>query len=565
MARLAVVLFNLGGPDRLEAVQPFLFNLFADRAIIALSDSSAPQAMRVVCSYPRGLFESGSTFPLNAQPALALAILSGEQVALGSHGQGAAALARLLSVDPPGAAIIQPLSTPDDTLGVFVAAKAHSRREFDDRQKRLLEALGAQIAIAIANARMVHGLDTQARELARVLALREGEVASHAATLESIADGVVITDRFDQIISANAAATHVLDMPRDRLLGRPFGVIFERLTPVSGVPKISAPGEATGADVVRAAFHYGDRTIQASITPAQTLLGDRLGLVALFRDITKEHQAEQGRIQFIGSIAQEFRTPLTTIKGYADLLAKGAAGALPAAALGFVETIRANAERLTAQVSAILQFNELDRGRIELNVEEADVASILADAANEHRPRLEARGLSLDVQVKPNLPTVRADRARVRQVLDQLIDNARKFTPDGGRIRLSAAPSWDGQSVDRPAYVAVSVEDTGVGFEGRDSERLFQPFYRAEEPAQIDQAGLGIGLPIARGLCEAMGGHLWASGEKGHGSTFTFILPVARVTDSRLAGPVSEDASIESWLEQALSSLEDDDHAAPAR
>ena len=97
-------------------------------------------------------------------------------------------------------------------------------------------------------------------------------------------------------------------------------------------------------------------------------------LVVLLRDVTHEHQRALARSEFVSSIAREFRTPLATIKGYADLLSKGSAGELPSAAFGFVETIRAHAERLSAQVNAIAHFNELDRGRIELSIEEADVA-----------------------------------------------------------------------------------------------------------------------------------------------------------------------------------------------
>jgi signal transduction histidine kinase len=144
-----------------------------------------------------------------------------------------------------------------------------------------------------------------------------------------------------------------------------------------------------------------------------------------------------------------------------------------------------------------------------------------------------------------------------------LIDNAQKFTPEGGRIRLAAAPSWDGRSSERPAYVAVSVEDDGIGFDPQRGEHLFEQFYRIEG----DQAGLGIGLTIARALCQAMGGHLWAESSRGTGATFTFILPVARVGEKR--APLSEaepsqappeDVSIESWIEQTLSF---DDDATP--
>jgi signal transduction histidine kinase len=545
-----------------KVVQHAAVGIDADRAIIALNDDVAPQTLRVGSSYPRGLVEVGLTFPLNTQPALMLAVSGGEQVALGPRGQGAASLTRLLNAQRPGPMVIQPLATQDNTIGVLIAANMHDGREFSDGQKRLLEALGRQIAAAVENARLYRSLDTQARELARVLATREQEAGWFASILESIGDGVIVADRADQIVLANAVTPRLLDTPLEYVLRRPLGQIFERLKPIGNAPNLAAPGQAIGPDVVRAAFEFGDRTLQVSMTPVRNLAGERLGVVLVMRDISHERQREISRAQFVGSIAQEFRTPLTTIKGYADLLARGAAGALPSAALGFVETIRANAERLGAQVNAIQQFSELDRGRVEINAEEIDVASILADAADAHRPRLAARGLALDLQVKPNLPSVRADRARVRQALDQLFDNALKFTPDGGQVRLSAAPSWDGQSIERPAYVAIAVTDSGVGFDAREGERIFESFYRGDNPLQVDQVGLGIGLSIARGLCEAMGGQLWARGDKGSGSTFTMLLPVARVTDARLADPAPEGASIESWIEQTLSFPDDGDERA---
>ena len=528
-----------------------------DRGLIALTDPAAPQMMRVVCTYPRGFMPGESTFLIQSQPAVASAVSRGEQVSLGRRGQGASPLARLFNADPPHEAIIQPLSTQDDTLGVFIAANILSQRAFDDRQRRVLEALGAQLAAAVSNARMYLSLDMQARELARVLALREREITLNTAMIESIAEGVVVANELDYVIAANAASARILDTPRDQLLSRPFGLVFERLTPLGGLAR---PGETSSAEgeAVRATFQYGARTIQVSITPSRSPLGDRLGRVAVFRDVTREHAAEQGRIRFVGSLVQELRAPLDTIKGYAELLAREAAGTLPSAAHGFVETIRANAERLGAQVNAVQQFHELDRGRIELNVEETDVASLLAESADEHRPRLAARRLSLEINVKPNLPTVRADRARVRQVLDQLIDNARKFTPEGGRIRLAAAPSWDGRSLERPAHVAVTVEDSGRGFASHDSERLFEQFYRIDDPDQVDQPGLGVGLTIARGLCEAMGGHLWATGARALGAKFTFILPVARVTETQTKTDSASEESLEAWIERTLTFPEDD-------
>ncbi len=540
-----------------KVVEHAAIGIDADRAVIVLADEAAPQTMRLASSFPRAAVETGHTFLLNMQPALALAVSSGETLQIGPRGHGASQLTQLLNMQRPGRAVVQPLSTQENTIGIFVAANERGGRDFSEGQIRLLEALGAQIAAAIVNATLYRSLDTQARELARVLATREQEVGWHTSVLESIGDGVIVTDQTDQVIVANSVVTKLLDTPMEYLLHHPLGNIFERLTPLGGAQDFAPRTVSPGTDMVRAAFEFGERALHVSMTPVHSLGGDRLGLVVVLRDITAERRSQESRSEFVGSIAREFRTPLTTIKGYADLLAKGAAGSLPAAASGFVETVRANAERLSAQVNAILQFNELDRGRIELNIEEADVASILSEAANAYRPQLEARGLSLDVQVKPNLPSVRADRSRVRLVLDQLVDNALKFTPDGGRVRLTAAPSWDGLSTERPAYVAVSVADTGIGFEPADYQRVFEAFYRGEERLQADQPGLGIGLTIARGLCEAMGGQLWGHSQKDRGATFTLVLPVARVTDSRLADAETDETTLESWIERALSRLDD--------
>ncbi|HJW83937.1 MAG TPA: ATP-binding protein [Anaerolineae bacterium] len=541
-----------------QVVEHAALGIEADRALIALIDADNPQIGRVVSSYPRGQYDVGAAFAIGGQPALTLAVTGGEQIVVGPRGHGFSALTRWLRSNPLSPVIVQPLATQNNTLGLLAAADSRRRHEFSQGQRRLLESLGAQIAAAIENARLYRQLDTQARELARVLAARDEEVGWRAAALEAVIDGVLVTNRSDQIILANSAALRIADIPHDQLLNRSIGVLFERLTPLSHSPLLGASGATVNADVMRAVFAFGDRIVHASLAPMLNLLGERLGLVILLRDVTHEHHSAVARSEFVGSIAREFRTPLATIKGYADLLSKGSAGELPPAALGFVETIRAHAERLSAQVNAIAQFNELDRGRIELSIEEADMASLLTEAADAVRARFQARGLALELDVRPNLPSVRVDRARVRQVIDQLIDNALKFTPDGGQITLSAAPAWDGQSAERPASVAVAVSDTGIGFDPRDSERIFEAFYRGQNPQQVDQAGLGIGLSIARGVCEAMGGHLWASTEPGHGSVFTFLLPVARVTDARLAGAAPDETSLDSWIEHALSLFGDE-------
>ncbi|HEY4690940.1 MAG TPA: GAF domain-containing protein, partial [Anaerolineae bacterium] len=330
-----------------KVVEHAALGIDADRAVIILTDPAAPQTLRVSSSYPRGSVGTGQTFLLNTQPALTLAMTSGDPLRIGPRGQGAAQLMRLLDIDRLGPMVVQPLATQDNTIGVFVAANTERGREFSDGQIRLLEALGAQIAAAIVNAQLYRGLDAQARELARVLATREHEVSWYTSILESIGDGVIVTDRNDRVVLANSAVPRLLDTPLEYVLNHPLGVIFERMLPLGSAPDLAAMDR--GTDVVRAAFEFGDATLNISLTPVHSLSGERLGVVVVIQDVTQGRRHAQNRAQFIERIAQESRTPLETIKGYADLLAKGAAGDLPPAARGFVETIRANAERLSAQ------------------------------------------------------------------------------------------------------------------------------------------------------------------------------------------------------------------------
>lgn len=529
-----------------------------DQAIIALIEDKSSYDLRVINSYPSGIIEKDFVFSIHQQPALAQTISGGKQLTLDARGQGRSELSRLLKTDSLGPTIIQPLATQDDTIGLFIIFNPTSQRPFSSRRKRLLEALGAQIAAAIENGRLYNHLNTQAKELARLLTQRDEEVGWRAAILESISDGVVFTDRSDVVIMANANAARILDTPYELLLDQPLNTIFERMQP-SDDNLARGPAKAE-VDTVRATFTLGTRTIFTTMTPMHGVSGVRIGMLVIFRDITPQIEAQQAQVEFLDNIVREIRLPLQAIEGYADLLARNAAGQLPAAARSFVETIRANAERLDAQMKAVLQFNELKHGHIQLNVEESDVASILAETANDYQPHMEARNLSFELDVLPDLPTVHVDRARVRQVLDQLLDNALRFTADGGHVKLSAAPLWDGQSSTRPAHVAVKVADDGIGFDRMQGERLFEQFYRSEESSQVDQAGLGIGLSIARGLCESMGGHLWADGEKGRGATFTFILPVARIAASRVGDAATDDSSLESWIEETISFPDDEDN-----
>jgi len=540
-----------------EAVEGVALGIGADSALIALLDDIPERTMHIQTLYPPRPLAHNTAFRLSSQPAVASAVQLGQQVALGPSQRGSHALAALMGSDV-GPAIIQPMICRERTLGILAALNGRSRRVFTQDEQRVLEAFGAQVAAAAENALLYKRLDGQAHELAKLLAVRKEEAGRQAAILASIADGVIVTDPQEQIILANPAAARIMGIPSEELVGQTFGAIFGQVVrPSSG----TAPNglDTTSEEALRAVFQIGDNVIQSSLAPVESLDGQYLGLVAVLRDISAERVAEQAKTEFISTISHELRTPLTAVKGYADLLLAGAGGEMNTAQRKIADAIHSGAERLTAIVNAVIQFSEVEQGTVEIHAQPIDVGAVIAEIVGSMRPKVEAHSLSLEMDIASDLPLAHADPDHTRQIVEQLLDNAMRFTSSGGHLSVRAMPSWDGMNVEQPSSVAITVTDTGVGLTRSDQERVFEQFYRAPNSMHISAGGLGIGLSIARALAQAQGGHLWvespgATGARpGRGCKFTLLLPAAQ---SSTATP--ETAGSTTWLEEALSFLDEE-------
>lgn len=245
---------------------------------------------------------------------------------------------------------------------------------------------------------------------------------------------------------------------------------------------------------------------------------DELGRLALsFNQMASRlEQTEALRLELIGNVAHELRTPLASIKGYMEGLIDGV---LPAEPTTFQQVYR-EADRLQRLVHDLQELSRVEAGAYELNLRptapERLVDSVLARLGHQ----FEEKGVALEIDVQPELSPVRADEDRIGQVLLNLVGNALQYTPSGGRVCLSARGEGD--------RVRFSVEDTGVGIPPEHLLHLFERFYRVDKSRSRAGGGSGIGLTIARHLVEAHGGEIEAaSGGPGRGSTFTFTLPVA--------------------------------------
>ena len=215
-------------------------------------------------------------------------------------------------------------------------------------------------------------------------------------------------------------------------------------------------------------------------------------------------------------------TPMTSIKGYVEIMLMGASGAITPQQKHFLEVVKSNTERLGVLVNDLLDVSRIEAGRVTLSLQALGLREIAEDVATDvhRRAQEENKPMAIEVEIPAGLPQVSGDLERVRQVLNNLVTNGYNYTPAGGRvvIRMSVVDS----------EVQIDVQDNGIGIAKEDQARIFQRFYRGEDPLVLATAGTGLGLSIAKTLVEMHHGRIWfsSSGVSGEGSTFSFTLPI---------------------------------------
>jgi two-component system phosphate regulon sensor histidine kinase PhoR len=248
--------------------------------------------------------------------------------------------------------------------------------------------------------------------------------------------------------------------------------------------------------------------------------GVRQGVIAVFHDITDLKKAENIRRDFVANVSHELRTPVTIIKGYADTLLDGTLESDPARALHFVEIISSHSDRLANLINDILTLSSLETKDALLELNPIDVSGTIAKACMLLKERAEEKNIAItNDSVGGALPRVMADQGRLEQVVVNLLENAIKYTPDGGTIRLF--------SDDEGEYIKVSVADTGIGIPFKDLPRIFERFYRVDEARTREQGGTGLGLAIVKHIVQLQGGNVSVTSEPGKGSVFSFTLKKA--------------------------------------
>ena len=229
--------------------------------------------------------------------------------------------------------------------------------------------------------------------------------------------------------------------------------------------------------------------------------------------------SDQVKSDFVSSVSHELRTPLASILGYLEILSSGEVGDLTELQSEFLDIIDTNSHRLLTLIDDLLTLSGLENGKLAMRFDAFDLSELVYGGVQAERPALAERGLEIDLQLPGTPVQVTADTHRLGQVVDNLLANAIKFTPDGGRISVRLTEA-DG-------LAELVVEDSGIGISEDDLERLFERFFRARSATEQAIPGTGLGLAISKGIVEAHGGAIAVTSELGRGSTFTVLLPTS--------------------------------------
>jgi len=338
--------------------------------------------------------------------------------------------------------------------------------------------------------------------------------------LKGMAEGVLAVDGRGRIRMVNEALRKLFPLPPE-VLDRTLlelirnAELEEAIREAIRNGKISAfeltlptsPGRSYEVNVV------GIRPTSERINEEGREMG---GAIAVFHDISRLKELERIRQDFVANVSHELRTPLTTIKGYAETLLEGAMK--EEVAFQFIQVIKRHTDRLTKIVEDLLTLSKIESKEFQLKMEVISLRDLIDGVIGFVKEPAEKKKISISPNEIPSSLTLKADRNYLEQILINLLDNAIKYTPEGGRITISAIEN-------NSEEIQFSVGDNGIGIPREDLPRIFERFYRVDKGRSQESGGTGLGLSIVKHLVQAHGGRIWVESRLGEGSTFSFTLP----------------------------------------
>ncbi|MGV8026942.1 MAG: ATP-binding protein [Anaerolineaceae bacterium] len=333
-----------------------------------------------------------------------------------------------------------------------------------------------------------------------------------ASILENLTDGICIVDRSGFVRILNQATKRMFDIPESALSGQTLIETIRHFRVQELWQECQEKGFQQTMQIETSLNHNYLQCIAAPLEPIA-----EGNILILFQDITRLHQLEIVRRDFVSNVSHELRTPLTSLKLITETLSDGAMDD-PPAQKRFLTQMEKEIDNLTQLVQELLELSRIESGLVPLQKKNVSPCTLLENAADRMQVQAERAGLEFHWDCSPDLPTILIDEDRLEQVLINLIHNAIKFTPPGGKIRVSAQQKENS--------LIFAVQDTGVGIPQKDIDRIFERFYKTDRSRS--QSGTGLGLSIARHLIQAHEGKLWVESTVNTGSTFYFSIPIKK-------------------------------------
>lgn len=373
-------------------------------------------------------------------------------------------------------------------------------------------------------------LNSLAVQLRKKIGDLEQERARAAGVLEGMNEGVMAMDMEGRLVLANPSARRILGLSREDLIGRRCGELIrneelQQLLEAAILEGIPVRRELT----LSSFFSRTPQVLQLYAAP----LGDpleRWGAILVLHDLTELRRLEGVRQEFVANVSHELRTPLTSIRGYLETLLEGALEERENAR-SFLEIAFRHAGRMGRLLDDLLELSNLESGRVRLRIEAVSLVEAAEGALTTLGPQAVKKGVELRHEVPEGLPPALSDRDCLSQILLNLIDNAVKFTPEGGWVNLKTRLLPPDARQDRP-LLEMSVEDTGCGISPKDLPRLTERFYRVDKARSRDLGGTGLGLSIVKHLVQLHGGELAIDSWEGQGTRIRFTLPVAPLSEN---------------------------------
>jgi two-component system phosphate regulon sensor histidine kinase PhoR len=444
--------------------------------------------------------------------------------------------------DPGGSPVVLrfalPLQTVDEELGgfrrslwlpwlfVLLVTGAISlliSRSFADRVDRLMR---FSLRVAEGDFRPIEAdpsgdalealavsLNASAARLDRTIRTLTEERNLSSAILGSMVEGVAVVNASERLVFANQGFAAILGLDVLPQSGRALLEVVRQTELIEATRQVLKGEPRVESEIVTGTL----RQHFFAVTVASVRTTEDAGAVIVLHDITDLRKLERVRRDFVANVSHELRTPLTAIQGFSETLLAGAIDD-PQNRVRFLEIILEHSRRLARLTEDLLMLSKMDADRLELEIRRLSVSQFVESCLETAQRPAAEKDLRISVNLGNSLPDIAADRRRLAEVLQNLLDNAIQYTPAGGQIMLSASADDE--------EVTFTVSDTGIGIPQADQPRIFERFYRVDVARSREVGGTGLGLSIAKHLVEVHGGRIWVESEVGQGAQFHFTVPI---------------------------------------